>query len=150
MLNNISRTPTFERDWKRLKRKHYDPAKLRKAIQTLLAEDADTLIHTYRNHSLKGEWAGFRELHIEGDWLLIYRIDLDFLPVLKGGDSYAVRLNEALRFGGFPLHGRLRCDRLAPVPVLRRLHGRLTTRRVPPRRECSRPHSSHGRAVCRT
>lgn len=40
-----------------------------------MAEDADTLIHTYRNHSLKGEWAGFRELHIEGDWLLIYRID---------------------------------------------------------------------------
>ena len=40
-----------------------------------MAEDADTLIHTYRDHSLKGEWAGFRELHIEGDWLLIYRID---------------------------------------------------------------------------
>ena len=63
MLNDISRTPTFERDWKRLRRKHYDSAKLRKAI------------HTYRDHSLKGEWAGFRELHIEGDWLLIYRID---------------------------------------------------------------------------
>ena len=75
MLNDISRTPTFERDWKRLRRKHYDSAKLRKAIQTLMAEDADTLIHTYRDHSLKGEWAGFRELHIEGDWLLIYRID---------------------------------------------------------------------------
>ena len=71
MLNDISRTPTFERDWKRLRRKHYDSAKLRKAIQTLMAEDADTLIHTYRDHSLKGEWAGFRELHIEGDWLLI-------------------------------------------------------------------------------
>ena len=40
MLNDISRTPTFERDWKRLKRKHYDPAKLRKALQTLMAEDA--------------------------------------------------------------------------------------------------------------
>ena len=75
MLNDISRTPTFEHDWKRLRRKHYDSAKLRKAIQTLMAEDADTLIHTYRDHSLKGEWAGFRELHIEGDWLLIYRID---------------------------------------------------------------------------
>ena len=25
--------------------------------------------------AVKGEWAGFRELHIEGDWLLIYRID---------------------------------------------------------------------------
>lgn len=44
MLNDISRTPTFEHDWKRLRRKHYDSAKLRKAIQTLMAEDADTLI----------------------------------------------------------------------------------------------------------
>ena len=75
MLNDISRTPTFERDWKRLKRKHYDPAKLRKALQTLMAEDADTLQREYRDHALKGEWLGFRELHIEGDWLLIYRID---------------------------------------------------------------------------
>ena len=75
MLNDISRTPTFERDWKRLKRKHYDPDKLRKALQTLMAEDADTLQREYRDHALKGEWLGFRELHIEGDWLLIYRID---------------------------------------------------------------------------
>jgi hypothetical protein len=75
---------------------------------------------------------------------------LDFLPVLKGGDSYTVRLNEGLRFGGFPFHRRPRCGRLAPTPVLRRLHGRLTTRRVPPRQGCSRPRSSHGRAGHRT
>lgn len=75
---------------------------------------------------------------------------IDFLPCLKAGDSYSGWLNEALRFGGFPLHGRLRCDRFAPVSVLRRLHGRLTTRRVPPRQGCSRPRSSHGRAGHRT
>lgn len=28
-----------------------------------------------RDHPLSGEWEGFRECHIEGDWLLIYRID---------------------------------------------------------------------------
>ena len=32
-----------------------------------------------------------------------------FLPCLKAG--FLLRLNEALRFGGFQLHGRLRCDR---------------------------------------
>ena len=73
----------------------------------------------------------------------------DFLPCLKAGDSYTVRLNEGLRFGGFPLHWRLRCNRLAPVSVLRRLHGRLTTPRVPRRRGCSVRRSNHGRAVCR-
>lgn len=30
----------------------------------------------------------------------------DFLPRLKAGDSCSVWLNEAVRFGGFPLHGR--------------------------------------------
>ncbi|MDR1766452.1 MAG: type II toxin-antitoxin system YafQ family toxin, partial [Lachnospiraceae bacterium] len=26
-----------------------------------------------KDHALKGEWAGYRECHIEPDWLLIYR-----------------------------------------------------------------------------
>ena len=29
----------------------------------------------YKDHQLKGEWQGFRECHIEPDWLLIYRIE---------------------------------------------------------------------------
>ena len=28
-----------------------------------------------QDHSLKGDWTGYRECHIEPDWLLIYRID---------------------------------------------------------------------------
>lgn len=98
-----------------------------------------------------GLFCGEQRSHASSSWP--DRSDAEFLtssPVLKGGDSYTVRLNEGLRFGGFPFHRHLRCDRLAPVPVLRRLHGRLTTRRVPPRRECSRPRSSHGRAGRRT
>ena len=71
---------------------------------------------------------------------------IDFLPCLKAGDSYAGWLNEAVRFGGFPLHGRLRCGRFAPASVLRRFHGRLATRQVLPRRVCSMRRSSHGRA----
>ena len=33
-------------------------------------------------------------------------LQVDILPCLKSWDSYAVRLNGALRFGGFPLHWR--------------------------------------------
>ena len=33
----------------------------------------------YNDHSLSGNWAGFRECHIQPDWLLIYRIDDDVL-----------------------------------------------------------------------
>jgi mRNA interferase YafQ len=31
-----------------------------------------TLDEGYRDHSLKGGYAGYRECHIEPDWLLIY------------------------------------------------------------------------------
>ena len=82
-------------------------------------------------------------------WLRWSDTHIDFLPCLKAGDSYSGQLNEALRFGGFPLRWRPRCDRLAPVSVLRRLHGRLTTPRVPRRRGYSVRRSNHGRAVCR-
>nr|WP_245819179.1 type II toxin-antitoxin system YafQ family toxin [Bifidobacterium tissieri] len=33
----------------------------------------------YRDHQLTGPWRGYRELHITGDWLLIYRIESDEL-----------------------------------------------------------------------
>ena len=51
MLNDISRTPTFERDWKRLRRKHYDSAKLRKAIQTLMADHGELCLVLTRTGS---------------------------------------------------------------------------------------------------
>jgi mRNA interferase YafQ len=28
----------------------------------------------YKDHPLKGNWKGYRDAHIEPDWLLIYRI----------------------------------------------------------------------------
>ena len=35
----------------------------------------------YRDHGLSGEYKGFRECHIEPDWLLVYRIDEDVLEL---------------------------------------------------------------------
>jgi mRNA interferase YafQ len=28
---------------------------------------------TYKNHALSGDFVGFRDLHIEPDWLLLYQ-----------------------------------------------------------------------------
>ena len=33
------------------------------------------LPYSYKDHGLIGNYAGFRECHIEPDWLLIYYID---------------------------------------------------------------------------
>ena len=46
---------------------------LRDSVNRLAAREA--LSSEYRDHQLVGDYAGFRECHIEPDWLLIYRVD---------------------------------------------------------------------------
>ena len=46
-------------------------AKLRHVLQLLI--DAEPLPPRLRDHPLKGVWKSYRDLHIEPDWLLIYR-----------------------------------------------------------------------------
>ncbi|PKV04910.1 type II toxin-antitoxin system YafQ family toxin [Bifidobacterium pseudolongum] len=75
MLNSIFRTTQFKKDFKALIRKHYSPEKFKAAIDALMAQDKQLLSTKYRDHSLTGNWRGYREIHIEGDWLLIYRIE---------------------------------------------------------------------------
>lgn len=48
-----------------------DTAKLSEVI-TLLRQDL-ALPDKNRDHSLSGNWAGFRDCHIEPDWLFIYQ-----------------------------------------------------------------------------
>ena len=35
----------------------------------------------YKDHALKGDWDGFRECHIQPDWLLIYLVEDDILTL---------------------------------------------------------------------
>ena len=39
----------------------------------------ETLPAKYKDHSLSGKYADFRECHIQPDWLLIYRVEKDEL-----------------------------------------------------------------------
>lgn len=68
------RAPTysaqFQRDVKRLQKRGKDLEKLKKLIELLLT--GDPLPPQYKDHSLKHDWAGYRDAHIEPDWVLIY------------------------------------------------------------------------------
>ena len=72
MLRSVFRTTQFKKDFKALLKKHYDPDKLRQAIDTLMAQDKQLLSTKYRDHQLTGSWKGYREIHIEGDWLAVW------------------------------------------------------------------------------
>jgi mRNA interferase YafQ len=63
----------FKRDVKLAKKRGKDMGQL-KTLLVLLIEDKP-LPATYLDHPLKGGWRGFRDAHIEPDWLLIYKID---------------------------------------------------------------------------
>ena len=73
----------FKRDVKRAAKRGKDMQKLREVIDLLLAETP--LPTRYRDHPLKGNWIGWRDLHIEPDWLLIYRIANERLELAASG-----------------------------------------------------------------
>jgi len=67
-------TKQFQKDYERLSRSgRYDMNRLKEAMLLLIANDAP-LGREWLDHPLKGEWAGSRECHVGGDFLLIYEV----------------------------------------------------------------------------
>jgi len=66
---------TFTKDWERLSGTgRYDMKRLKQVMLLLVANDAP-LDAQWKDHPLKGEWAGHRDCHVGGDFLLIYKVD---------------------------------------------------------------------------
>jgi mRNA interferase YafQ len=60
----------FRRDVKLLQKRGKDLEKLKILIELLLA--GQPLPAQYKDHPLKLNWAGYRDAHVEPDWVLIY------------------------------------------------------------------------------
>ena len=66
---------TFSKDWERLSGTgRFDMNRLKEAMLLLIANDRPLGLE-WKDHPLKGEWASYRECHIGGDFLLIYKVD---------------------------------------------------------------------------
>jgi mRNA interferase YafQ len=61
----------FRRDVDRLRKTGKDLAKLETVLELL--RTGRPLEKRHQDHPLKGEWIGFRDCHIEPDWVLIYK-----------------------------------------------------------------------------
>lgn len=77
------RSSQFKRDVKRAQKRGKDMAKLR-TLLGLLIEQAP-LPESYQDHPLRGNWKGYRDVHIEPDWLLLYRVVNDELHLARTG-----------------------------------------------------------------
>lgn len=77
MKLDIVWTAQFKKDYKLAIRRHLKIGLLDDIIRSL--SRGETLPEKYRDHALTGNYTGYRECHIQSDWLLIYRVDNDIL-----------------------------------------------------------------------
>lgn len=73
MSLQIAWTASFKKDYRRAVKRHMSVELLDDIVRKLSRNE--TLPEKHRDHALTGQWKGFRECHIQPDWLLIYRID---------------------------------------------------------------------------
>ncbi|TSH77925.1 type II toxin-antitoxin system YafQ family toxin [Pantoea sp. paga] len=74
---------TFKTDVKRQQRRGKDMTKLTTLITLLVNEQPLPAI--YEDHPLKRDWKGYRDAHMEGDWILIYKVVGNDLQLARTG-----------------------------------------------------------------
>ena len=80
MIYRLQKTTQFKKDCKLMKRRGLDLKVLTGIIDLL--QKGQPLPPENRDHDLVGDFAGFRECHIQPDWLLIYYIRHDRLVLV--------------------------------------------------------------------
>ncbi|WP_248886494.1 type II toxin-antitoxin system RelE/ParE family toxin [Acidithiobacillus acidisediminis] len=73
----------FKRDVKQAQKRGKDMDKLKKLLG--LPIEGKPLPAAYLDHPLKGGWIGFRDAHIDLDWLLIYKVSGDVVRFERTG-----------------------------------------------------------------
>ena len=79
----VKNSGQFKKDYKRSIKRGLD-MDLLKSIVSILAIP-DKLQPQNKDHTLAGNYAGFRECHIMPDWLLIYRYKGEYLELTRTG-----------------------------------------------------------------
>lgn len=79
----IRQSTKFRRDIKRLQRQNADLERLQEVIESLVIQQP--LNERFRDHLLSGNWKGYRECHIQPDWLLIYCVENSELQLVRTG-----------------------------------------------------------------
>jgi mRNA interferase YafQ len=67
---NVRWQGQFKKDYRRMMKQGKDIGKLDYVIEELAVPNP--LPGKYRDHYLVGNWSGYKECHIEPNWLLIY------------------------------------------------------------------------------
>ncbi len=82
-MRQVRTTGQFERDYAQTVKRGKKVEKLDDVMMMLVT--GQSLPPKYRDHALKGDFKGFRDCHIEPDWLLIYKVDADVITFARTG-----------------------------------------------------------------
>ena len=80
MKYSIKHTKLFRKQYKLLEKRGYNMALLDNVI--LMLACGKTLPEQYNDHPLRGSRKGFKDCHIQNDWVLIYKMDNDILTLI--------------------------------------------------------------------
>lgn len=83
MYKKLERSKTFLKDLRKINFSNDHYSKYAVFLGKLLSEEQ--LPPEAKDHLLKGDWIGFRELHISGDLLLVYKVTDDTLYLTRIG-----------------------------------------------------------------
>jgi addiction module toxin, RelE/StbE family len=76
----------FKKDFKTCVKRNYEISLLQQAIDTLIIPAP--LPTKNKDHNLSGNYSGYRECHIQPDWLLIYQqTDIELLLYRTGSHA---------------------------------------------------------------
>lgn len=83
MYKKLDRSKTFLKDLRKTSFSNDHYSRYAVFLGKLLSDEQ--LPAESKDHPLKGDWVGFRELHISGDLLLVYKVTDDVLYLTRIG-----------------------------------------------------------------
>ena len=69
-MKQVIQSTKFKKDLERMKKRGKNRYELLVVLTLLQSGKAIPL--KYKDHALTGNWLGYRDVHVENDWLLIY------------------------------------------------------------------------------
>ncbi len=71
---------SFRKQYRLLERRGYDMSLLDSVV--LMLANGEKLPTGHRDHPMHGDRRGYRDCHIKGDWVLVYKIDRGVLTLV--------------------------------------------------------------------
>ncbi len=88
-MYNLEYSTQFKKDFKKITKMPIpDVIEVGQVISTL--QKGETLTAKYVDHTLSGNWSGYRDCHVKPDLVLIYKIDSKILKLARIGSHNEV------------------------------------------------------------